>query len=270
MANLDYAAITHKQREVWAAGDFSVVALAIMPAAEALVASADPHAGQRVLDVACGSGNVALVAARRYCEVTGLDYVPSLLERARARAAAEGTPIRFVEGDAQALPFDDDSFDFVLSTFGVMFAPDQERAASELVRVCRPGGTIGLASWTPEGAIGDFFRLVSRYTPPPPAGLKPPVRWGTRAGLAELFGERVTASRAESRIVTEYFHSVDHAVDVFRRFFGPTVRAFEALDEDGRRALAGDMAELFARENRAHDGTLALPLEYLETILTVR
>jgi ubiquinone/menaquinone biosynthesis C-methylase UbiE len=266
---LDYPGITKNQQATWAAGDFSVIATVIVPAAEALVASADPHAGKRVLDVACGSGNVAIAAARRFCDVTGLDYVPSLLERGRKRADAEHLKVHFVEGDAQALPFEDGTFDFVLSTFGVMFAPDQARAARELIRVCRPGGTIGLASWTPEGAVGEFFRTVSAHMAAPPEGLQSPLRWGTESGLRELLGNAVTFTKLERRTVTEYFLSPDHAVSIMRDYFGPTHRAFAALEEEGKRALTADLAALFARENRATDGTLAAPLEYLEAILTV-
>lgn len=264
----DYAAISKLQRETWGLGDFSVIALSLMPVSDTIVASADPHAGQSVLDVACGSGNTALVAARRYCDVTGIDFVPSLLERARARAGAEGTPIRFIEADAQALPFEDASFDYVFSTFGVMFAPDQARAASELMRVCRPGGTIALANWTPDGAVGRFFQLVARYMPPPP-GVPSPLRWGTEDGIHAFFGPRLRSRRLERRIVTEYFRSVDHAVDVFRTYFGPTRRAFSVLDRDAQQRLASDIADLFREDNRATDGTLALPLEYLEAIVVL-
>ena len=200
--------------------------------------------------------------------MSGVDYVPALLERARRRAEADGTTIRFVEGDAQALPFEDASFDFLLSTIGVMFAADQEKAAAELVCVTKRGGRIALASWTPEGAVGRFFQTVSRHVPPSP-GLASPLRWGTEQGLRELFVDRAKLARATQKTVTEYFLSVEHCVDVFRRFFGPMVRAFAALDANGQLALAADSATLFRRENRATDGTLAMPLEYLEAVLSV-
>lgn len=264
----DYATATRAQQRTWAAGDFSVLALSIVPVAEALVEAADPHAGQRVLDVACGSGNVALAAARRYCEVTALDYVPSLLERGRERSAAEGTEIQFVEGDAQALPFEAESFDCVLSSFGVMFAPDQEKAASELVRVCRRGGTIALANWPPDGVVGDLFRCMSKYSPPSP-GLNPPTRWGTRQGIRELFGDRAEVVGFDQRIVTEYFRSIEHAVTVFRTYFGPAVRAFEALDPSGQQTLARELATEFDRANSAKDGTVAMPLGYVQVTLRV-
>ena len=268
-ASPDLAAITLRQRDTWSTGDYHVVALTIVPAAEALVESADPHPRQRVLDVACGSGNVALVAARRYCDVTGVDYAPGLLDRARRRAAAEGTSVDFREADAQHLPFPNDSFDVVLSCFGVMFAPDQERAAAEMLRVCRPGGRIGLSNWTPDGFGGAFFATVSRYNPPPP-GLRPASRWGTEAGARELLGHGTSALRLEPRRVVAYYPSVNEAVEMFRQWFGPVRRAFEAQDDPGRRALAADIAALFQSRNRATDGTAALELDYVQVLATVK
>jgi SAM-dependent methyltransferase len=263
---LDYSAITKNQRVTWSTGDFAVVGLSIVPAADALVEAADPHATKRVLDVACGSGNVAIAAARRYCEVTGIDYVPALLEHGRQRAQAEGTRIRFDEGDAQALPYEDGAFDFVFSTFGVMFAPDQEQTARELLRVCRTGGTIALANWTPEGSAGEFFRVVSKHMPPAP-GLRPPTRWGTEVGLRELFGGGAASLRARARNVTQYYRSVSHMVDVFRTYFGPTARAFASLDADARGALESDLTALFSTHNRATDGTVVIAFEYLEALI---
>jgi SAM-dependent methyltransferase len=268
-ARLDYAAITARQQQVWGLGDFNVIARSIVGVAEALCEGLDPRAGARVLDVACGSGNGALVAARRYCRVTGVDYVQSLIARARLRAAAEGSEIDFREGDAQALPFADQSFDAVMSIFGVMFAPDQPRAARELVRVCRPGGRIALASWTPEGAVGDFFRATARLVPPPP-GLAPPLRWGTEAGLRELLGGAVRDLVLERRCVVEHFLSVEHAVELFSRYFGPTVAALAALDAEGQRTLRADTAALMDRHNKADDGTLMFEAEYLLAVATVR
>ena len=263
----DFTAITGRQQQTWATGDFNVVAMQIVGVAEALVAAADPRPGQRVLDVACGSGNTALVAARRYCEVIGLDYVPALVARARQRAAADGVAAEFREGDAQALPFPDRSFDVVLSTFGVMFAPDQEKAASELLRVCRPGGTIGLANWTPDGFGGDFFKVVAKHLPPPPAGLKPPSRWGTIDGLQELLGRGATI-RTERRNIRQYYTSVAHAVETFKRYFGPIARAFEAVGPSGEAALTRDIAAMFEKYNRATDGTLVPDCDYLQVIAT--
>jgi SAM-dependent methyltransferase len=265
----DYAAITAGQQKMWALGDFNVIARSIMGVADAVCEALDPRAGARVLDVACGSGNGALVAARRYCRVTGVDYVSALLERARQRAAAEGSEIDFREGDAQDLPFGDASFDAALSIFGVMFAPDQPRAARELLRVCRPGGRVALASWTPEGAVGDFFRAGARLVPPPP-GLVPPVRWGTEAGLRELLGDRTRDLVIERRRVVEHFLSVEHAVDLFARYFGPTVSALSVLDPAGQRTLRDDTVAIFHRHNRAQDGTLMFDAEYLLAVATVR
>jgi ubiquinone/menaquinone biosynthesis C-methylase UbiE len=261
----DYRAITSKQRDTWAMGDFNVVALSIMAVSEGLVASADPHAGQRVLDVACGSGNTALIAARRYCDVVGVDYVPALLERGRQRALAEGCSIDFKEGDAQSLPCQDDEFDLVLSTFGVMFAPDQQKAAAELARVCRPGGLIGLCNWRASGSIGEFFRIVSSYMPPP-AGVKSPLAWGDEGTVRELLAGTVRSVHAAERTVNQYYRSVEHVLDTFRRYFGPTRRAFDTLDEAGRAALARDLTAFYTRANVATDGTVVLPCQYLEVL----
>jgi SAM-dependent methyltransferase len=236
--------------------------------ADALVLRADPHAGRRVLDVACGSGNVALVAARRYCEVTGLDLVPELVERARERARAERLDVRFLVGDAQALPFEDAEFDYVFSTFGVMFAPDQERAARELVRVCRPGGTIALASWRPEGVVSQFFGIVARHAPPTP-GLEPPTRWGTESGLRALFDGTRATLLCEQRTVTEYMRSPEHAYDVFATHFGPTRRTIASLEGAPRREFCAELARFFRDHNQADDGSLAIALEYLETVLVL-
>jgi SAM-dependent methyltransferase len=264
----DLAALTARQQSMWARGDFNVIALGVVPASEALIASVDPHAGQAVLDVACGSGNAALAAARRYCEVVGLDYVPALLDRARQRAAAEGTTIRFEVGDAQALPFEPATFDVVLSVFGVMFAPDQAKAAQELVRVCRPGGRIGLACWTPDGFAADLFRAHAKHVPVP-AGLAPPTRWGTAEGLAELFGDEVEV-RTERRFADQYFRDLDHALDMFRLHLGPTSAAFAAVGEAGRDALARDVRAAMEGANIAKDGTVILRGAYLQVIGTKR
>ncbi|MFW6174780.1 MAG: class I SAM-dependent methyltransferase [Chloroflexota bacterium] len=265
VSHIDHQSITERQQATWATGDFNVISRLTMPMSEALVQGVDPHAGQRVLDVACGAGNAALVAGRRFCEVTGIDYVPELIERARMRAAADGVDIDFRVGDAQALPFPDASFDVVLSAIGVMFAPDQEKAASELLRVCRPGGRIGLASWMPEAFGGDFFAAHARYVPPPP-GIKPPTRWGTEAGLIELLGAGVSPMQSERRSAFAYFHSTAHAVEVHRAYFGPTIRAFETVSEETHERLWGDIEDVFRRYNRAIDGTAVVEYEYLQTI----
>lgn len=265
----DFGAIKQRQRQTWGSGDFDMLAIRITITGELLCEAMDLRPGQAVLDVACGSGNAAIAAARRFCRVTGMDYVPALLERGRARAAFERLPITFVEGDAEALPAADESFDAVLSTFGSMFAPNQEKAASELLRVCRPGGKIGMTNWTPGGFIGDLFRTTSRYAPPPP-GLKPPGLWGTAGRLRELFGDTVAAIQVERRYFVFRFLSPDHFVEYFRTYFGPTLKAFAALDDAGRQALTNDMKALAIKHNRSGDDTMVLPSEYLEVVLTKR
>lgn len=265
----DFSAIKGRQRQTWASGDYHVIASIIVPVGERLCDTMDLRAGERVLDVATGSGNTAIAAARRLCEVTGVDYVPALLERGRHRAAAEGVPVEFKEGDAEALPEQDGSYDVVLSTFGVMFAPNQEQAARELLRVCRPGGRIGLANWTPEGWIGQMLRVVGRHVPPP-AGLRPPTRWGTEEGLRELVGDGVASLRATRQSFVWRFASAQQYLDLFRTYYGPTFKAFEALDETGRQALARDLVEAVERFNRSDDGTLVVPAEYLEVMATKR
>jgi SAM-dependent methyltransferase len=262
---VDYGTVTERQQAMWLTGDFHAIARQTMAAAELVVRAADPHAGQSVLDVACGSGNAALVAARRYCEVAGIDYVPSLIERARMRAQAEALEIDFRVADAQSLPFPDASFDVVVSVFGVMFAPDQERAASELLRVCRPGGRIALASWMPERFGGDFFGAHARYVAPPP-GLKPPVRWGTEAGLEELLGGGVRSISSRRQSTFAYYPSVDYAIELFRRYFGPTSKAFSTVEPERHQALRNDLTAVFERYNRARDGTAAVETEFLQTI----
>ena len=226
----------------------------------------DVRAGQKVLDVAAGNGNAALAAARRWCEVTATDYVPALLDRARERAAAERLPIVFEEADAEALPFPDVSFDAVVSTFGVMFTPDQERAAGELLRVCRPGGRIGLANWTPDGFIGQLFRTIGRHLPPP-AGARSPALWGTRARLAELFEAKRSVAATERFYVFRY-RSPEHWLEVFRTFYGPVLKTFAALPPPAQTALEQDLLDLVRRLNRSGDATMVVPGEYLEVVVT--
>jgi ubiquinone/menaquinone biosynthesis C-methylase UbiE len=263
----DFAAVKRRQQTTWASGDFSVVAARIVFQAEHLCETADVQAGWRVLDVATGSGNAALAAARRGCEAVGVDYVPALLERGRVRAAAERLEVRFVEGDAEDLPFADASFDAVLSIYGVMFAPDHRRAASELARVCRPGGRIALASWTPDGFIGETFRVFSRHLPPAP-GLQPPVRWGDEAYLDTLF-EPVAASVTHHRRTAVFrFRSAEENVDFFRTYYGPTLRAFESLDPASRESLRIDLLDLARRYDRnGGTGPIAIGADYLETVI---
>lgn len=265
----DFTAIKQRQQHIWAAGDFSRVATIQILVSELLCEAVDVRAGQTVLDVATGSGNTALAAARRWCEVAGIDYVPALLEHARQRAAVERLPITFREGDAENLPFPDASFDVVLSTFGAMFAPDQERTARELLRVCRPGGKIGMTNWTPDGFTGGIFRATSRYIPPPP-GLKPPVLWGTEERLRELFGDGIAALRVTRRSCVVRYLSVQHWLEFFRTYFGPTLKAFEALDATGQENLTRDLLDVACHFNRSGDDTMVMPSDYLEVVATRR
>jgi SAM-dependent methyltransferase len=266
----DLAAIKARQQQTWASGDFSVVAARIVLVAEQLCDTADLHAGWRVLDVATGSGNAAIAAARHGCTAVGVDYVPALLERGRLRAAAERLPVEFVEGDAEALPFADSSFDAVTSVFGAMFAPDHGQAAHELARVCRPGGTIALASWTPEGFIGELFRTVGRHVAPP-AGVLAPMLWGMEGHLRDLFGNSITSLTVTERTFTFRFLSAEDFVTVFRRTYGPTLKAFAALEGDARDALERDLTELARRCDRLGGGdAIAIPATYTEAIAIAR
>jgi SAM-dependent methyltransferase len=265
----DLTAVKARQQRTWSSGDFSVVASRIVLVSEQLADSADLSAGSRVIDVACGNGNAALAAARSGTEVVGVDYVPALLEDARVRAAAERLDVEFVLGDAETLPVPDDDFDALLSVFGTMFAPDQQRTADEVVRVTRSGGTVALASWTPDGFIGEMFRTTGAYVAPP-AGVPSPLLWGTEAHLQDLFGSAATDMRSVERTCTWRFTAPEEFVAFFRRWYGPTLMAFEALDEEGRRALAADLVDLARRHDRNAGGSVAIPATYLETVLTLR
>jgi SAM-dependent methyltransferase len=261
----DLGTIKSAQQAMWAKGDFGMIAWNTVFAGELLCEAVGLRAGERVLDVACGSGNVALSAGRRFCEAIGVDYVPALIERARERAAAERLPVTFEVGDAEQLPFPDASFDVVLSTFGCMFAPDQERAAAELIRVCRPGGRIGLANWTPGGMWGELFRLHAKYRPPPPE-LTPAPLWGTEARLRELLGRHVRELRIRPQKALFRQRSARHWLDVFRAHFGPMIRVLETLDEAGRERFGREIEEILQRFNRPGEATLAAEAEYLEVV----
>ncbi|ESR22843.1 class I SAM-dependent methyltransferase [Lutibaculum baratangense] len=263
----DYGAIKQRQRAVWAAGDYAVIGTTLQIVGESLCEAVDLRAGEKVLDVAAGNGNATLAAARRFAQVTSTDYVPELLERGRQRAHAERQTVTFKEADVEALPFDDHVFDVVLSTFGVMFSPDQEKAASEMARVVRTGGRIGLANWTPDGFIGQLFKTIGRHVAPP-AGLMSPSLWGTEDRLAHLFpGHHVSAER---RVFNFRYRSADHWLEVFRTWYGPTNRAFAALDEAGQEALERDIRALLDGLNRGGSDTLIVPSEYLEVVITTR
>ena len=268
-ATPDLAAVKTKQQAAWSSGDYAIVGTTLQIVGEELCEALDLRAGQKVLDVAAGNGNVSLAAARRWCNVVSTDYVPALLERGRARATADGLTIEFKEADAEALPFADDSFDVVVSTFGVMFTPHQERAAAELVRVCRSGGRIGLANWTPEGFIGQLFKTLGKYLPPP-AGAKSPALWGTRARLSEMFESGAASIKAEPRMFNFRYRSPEHFLEVFKTFYGPVLKAFAALEPAKREELHNDLHALIVRMNRAKDGTMIVPSEYLEVIVTKR
>jgi ubiquinone/menaquinone biosynthesis C-methylase UbiE len=262
----DLVAVKGRQQATWASGDYHMIGTQIQIVSEQLIEALDVHSTEHVLDVATGSGNAALAAARRGCEVVGIDYVPALLDRARRRRDAEGLDAQFIEGDAEALPFGDGQFDVVSSVFGAMFAPNQEKTADELVRVTRSGGRIGLASWTPDGFIGQFFKVNARHVPPP-AGLRPPLQWGTPERLNELFGEVAAEIRFEQRVYTFRARSPEAWVDSFRRWYGPTLKSFETVGAAGSEALEKDLVELIGRLNRADDGTMVVPSEYLEAVI---
>ncbi|MDM7914918.1 MAG: class I SAM-dependent methyltransferase [Candidatus Eisenbacteria bacterium] len=260
----DLDAIKARQRSTWASGDYGRIGVQLQIVGETLCQAVDLRATDKVLDVAAGNGNASLAAARHFAEVTSTDYVPELLEQGRARAAR--LPIEFRVADAEALPFEDETFDVVLSTFGVMFAPNQERVASEMLRVAKPGGKIGLASWTPDGFIGAFFRLMTAHVPPP-AGLRSPLEWGTETRLVELFGPHARDIRTTRKAYVFRFQSAEHWIYVFRTFYGPANKAFAALDEEGQRALHEDLARFLREWNRGGD-VLSIPGDYLEAVIT--
>jgi SAM-dependent methyltransferase len=262
---LDFEAIKTRQQGTWSSGDYAVIGTTLQMAGEMLCEAVDVSAGERVLDVAAGNGNAALAAARRGCQVTASDYVAALLDRTSARAAAEGLTIDVREADAEALPFADDSFDVVLSTFGVMFTPRQEAATAELLRVCRPGGRIGLTTWTPEGFVGQMFTIVGRYVPPP-TGVRSPLEWGTKARVGELLGTDIAAIGIQRRQFVFRYRSAEHWLDAFRDYYGPTLKAFAALEAAEQTALEHDLVALAREHNTSTTGGLRVPSDYLEIV----
>ena len=265
----DFVAVKQKQQAAWSTGDYAVIGTTLQIVGENLCEALDLRAGQRVLDVAAGNGNATLAAARRWCDVVSTDYVGALLERGRARASAEGLAVRFEEADAENLPYPDASFDIVLSTFGVMFTPDQERAAGELARVCKPGGKIGLANWTPTSFIGELFRLIGRYIPPA-AGIKSPSLWGTEEHLRVLFGKHIDRLETERKHFVFRYRSPQHWFDTFRTYYGPMQKAFMAVGADKQASFSADVIKLVQHFNRATDGSMVVPSEYLEVVLKIR
>ena len=264
----DLAAVKTRQQAAWSSGDYAIVGTTLQIVGEDLCEALDLRPGSKVLDVAAGNGNATLAAARRWCDVTSTDYVRALLNNGRDRAAAERLKVDFREADAENLPFADNSFDVVMSTFGVMFTADHDKAASEMVRVCRSGGKIGMANWTPEGFIGQVFKTLGKHLPPP-AGVKSPALWGTRARLDEMFGKAGEID-AQPRMFVFRYRSPEHWLEVFKTFYGPMLKAFAALDAAKQAALRNDLLLLVGQFNRATDGTVAVRSEYLEVVITKR
>jgi len=265
----DFAAIKARQQATWASGDFAVIGTTLQIVGESLAEAADVRAGERVLDVAAGNGNATLAAARRFAEVTSTDYVPVLLEKGKARADAEGLAVRFQVADAENLPFEDASFDVVLSTYGAMFTPEHARPAREMLRVVRGGGRIGLANWTPEGFIGQLFKVIGSYVPPP-TGLKSPALWGTEPHIVALFGAQAADIRCVRKVFNFRYRSSAHWIQIFRDFYGPTHKAFAALDASKQAALNQDLTDLLERSNVAGTSSLVVPGEYLEVVIVKR
>jgi ubiquinone/menaquinone biosynthesis C-methylase UbiE len=268
-APADLEALKARQHGAWSSGDYAVVGTTLQIVGENLCETLDLRSGQKVLDVAAGNGNATLAAARRWCEVVSTDYVPELLARGRKRAEAEGLSIKFEVADAEELSFGDATFDAVISTFGVMFTANHDKAAAELLRVCKSGGKIGMANWTPDGFIGQLFKVLGRHVPPP-AGAKSPALWGTPARIAEMFSKSATSITSETRDFSFRYRSATHFLETFRNFYGPMLKAFAALDDEGQQALRNDLFALIARMNRAVDGTMVVPSEYLEIVIVKR
>lgn len=268
-AQPDLAALKTRQQSTWSSGDYAVVGTTLQIVGEQLCEALDVRAGQKVLDVAAGNGNSTLAAARRWCDVTSTDYVPALLSRGRERAAAERLKIEFQEADAEALPFPDAAFDVVMSTFGVMFTADQDKAAAELTRVCKHGGKIGLANWTPDGFIGQIFKTIGKHLPPP-AGVKSPALWGTKARIEEMVGAEASSIQCEPRHFVFRYRSPDHWMQVFKTYYGPLLKAFGALEPAAQTALTADITAQIDKFNRSGDSTMVVPSEYMEIVITRR
>jgi len=268
VATPDFSAIKQRQQGAWSSGDYAVVGTTLQIVGEMLCEAVDLRSGQRVLDVAAGNGNATLAAARRFADVVSTDYVGELLERGRERATADRLPVAFQQADAENLPFAVSSFDVVLSTFGVMFTPNQEKAAKELLRVCKPGGKIGLTNWTPESFIGRLFKTIGKYVPPAP-GMKSPAMWGSKAHLDGLFGADAQVT-SQSRVFVFRYRSPAHWLEIFRTYYGPVLKAFEAIDRKAQQSLEADLFALMGEFNIAEDGTLVVPSEYLEAVIIKR
>lgn len=262
----NYDVIKTKQQIAWSSGDYARVGVTLQISGEQLCEAMDVHAGQSVLDVAGGNGNVSLAAARRFCKVISTDYVPALLAHSQRRAEVDGLAIEYQQADAEALPFRDNSFDNVVSTFGVMFTPNQSQAASELIRVCKTGGKIGMANWTPEGFIGELFKIIGQYIAPP-TGVSSPSAWGTTTFLAGNFGPHTAQIKSESRHFIFRYQSPQHWLDLFATYYGPLLKTFEALNEPTRANLSADVLNLIHKFNQASDGTMVVPSEYLEVVV---
>jgi ubiquinone/menaquinone biosynthesis C-methylase UbiE len=261
----DFKALKARQQAAWSSGDYALIGTTLQIVGEDLCEALDVRSGHKVLDVAAGNGNASLAAARRWCEVVATDYVTALLERASERAAAERLVIEFRQADAEALPFADGSFDVVVSTFGVMFTPDQERAASEMLRVCRRGGKIGLANWTPDGFIGQLFKTIGQHVPP--SGAKSPALWGTRERIAELFEPHAASVQSAQRNFVFRYRSPEHWLDVFKTYYGPVLKTFAALEPAAQAALERDLIALIGRFNRSGDVSMVVPSGYLEVVI---
>jgi SAM-dependent methyltransferase len=268
-ATLALGPLKARQQATWAAGDFAVVGTTLQIVGEELCEALDLRAGQYVLDVAAGNGNAALAAARRWCNVTATDYVPALLTRASQRAMANRLPMEFEIADAEALPYANGSYDVVMSTFGAMFTPDHEKPANEMLRVCRPQGKIGLANWTPDGFIGQLFKTIGRFIPPP-ADMKSPALWGTKEHIANLFGRDASAIHTKNVNFMFRYRSDDHWIDIFKNYYGPVLKTFETLDARLHPALIADLKALIAQFNVARDGTMVVPSEYLQAVIVKR